>query len=102
SILRAGTDDDFFHLAHELDWIKRLVSAVAAGESVEIEDRVGDELSRPVIRNITATVDLEQLNLAALQLFLRQQNVFNFGVAAERDHRRMLEQQEHVANLGAL
>ena len=58
----------------------------------EVEDRVADELARPVVGRLAAAVGLDDLDLGAVghvQLAL-------VGAPAERDHRRVLEQENRV------
>ena len=65
-----------------------------AAVAVEVEDRVADELARPVEGGLAAAVGLDDLDLGALghvQLLVA-------GAAAERDHRRVLEEDHRVGD----
>ena len=59
-------------------------------------------MPRPVKRNIPAAIALEHLDAASGQHFGRSEHVGSLGVASERDDRRVLEQQQHVADLSRL
>ena len=65
--------------------------AIAA---LQLEDRIADELTGPVISHLSAARDPVDGNIA---LAARQQEAL-IGAAAEREHMRMLEEQERVAD----
>ena len=58
----------------------------------KVEDRVADELAGPVVGRLAAAVGLDDLDLGALG----HVQLARLGAAAERDHRRVLEQQHRV------
>ncbi len=51
-----------------------------------------------MIGDVAAAVDLMNLNAAIRQKLVARKNVGAAGVAAERQHRRMLQQEEGVAD----
>ena len=53
-------------------------------------------------RDVPAAVAFEYLYPALSEQFGRSNDVGGFGVAAERDHRRVLKQQQHVSNAAFL
>src|SRR5215210_2204142 len=61
----------------------------------QVEDRIADELSWPVVGRLAAAIGLDDLDLLALG---HVQLVF-LGAPAERDHRRVLEQDDRVRQL---
>jgi hypothetical protein len=74
------------------------VALHVAAVAVEIEDRVADELARPVVGGLPAAVGLDHLHLGSggdVQLGAL------VGAPPERDHRRVLEQDDGVRD-GAL
>ena len=58
----------------------------------QVEDRVADELSRAVEGRLAATIGLDDVDLRAL----RDVQLAVVGAPAERDRRRMLEQEDCV------
>ena len=95
--LAAEADEGFFHEADEVD---RPEAAAGGGvaQAAEIEDRVADQLAGAVVGHVAAAVDLVEGNAAALEQLVRRQNVGTVGVAAQGEHGRMLQQQEHVGD----
>jgi len=65
----------------------------------ELDDRVGNQLARAVVRHFAATLNANNFDTAACQLFVTGQNVGSVRVAAERQHGRMFEQQQLIRNL---
>ncbi len=65
-------------------------------QAAQIEDGITHKLPRPVIGHIAAAIDLVQGHAARGQQLIRSQNVGAPRVAAQRQHRRMLQQQQHV------
>ena len=63
----------------------------------QVEDRVADELAGPVVGGLAAAVGLDDLDLGALG----DVQLAGLGAAAERDHRRVLEQQHGVGQPSA-
>ena len=59
---------------------------------LQVEDRVADELSRAVEGRLAAAVGLDDLDLGAL----RDVQLALLGAPAERDDRRVLEQDHRV------
>ena len=65
-----------------------------AAVAVEVEDRVADELAGPVERGLAAAVGLDDLDPGALG----HVHLLVVGAAAERDHRRVLEEDHRVGD----
>jgi hypothetical protein len=65
----------------------------------EIQDRIGDELAWPVIRDVAAPTGLEGLDPEGRQPPAVHQDVLRLPGAAERENVRMLEKQQLVGDL---
>ena len=63
----------------------------------QVEDRVADELAGPVVGRLAAAVGLDDLDLGAVG----DVQLARLGAPAERDHRRVLEQQHRVGHRAA-
>ena len=72
--------------------------AAGISQAAQIEDRVADKLAGAVIGDVAAAVDLVERDAARGQKLVRRQDICALGVAAQREHGRMLEQQKHVAD----
>jgi len=92
-------DQDFLQPADEFDRAERLALAVGSRKSAQIEDRIADDLPGPVKCNVTTAIALEDFDAALGKEFRGSDHVCGFGVAAQRDHGRVFEQEEYVANL---
>ena len=64
----------------------------------EAEDRVRDELAGPVVGDLAAALDADDLDPAPAQLRGIGEDVALVGVAAERQDRRMLEQEQAITD----
>src|SRR5215213_1147233 len=64
--------------------------------SLEIDDRVAHELARTVERDVTASLDLEQLDAPGCEEIGRRDQVCTLGSPPERDDRRMLDKEQYV------
>src|SRR5205807_6318044 len=62
----------------------------------EIEDRVPDDLTGTVVRNVAATVSFVYFVSFCSQQLTREEQVALFRPASQRDHARVLEQEESV------
>ena len=62
----------------------------------EIEDRISDKLPGAVIGDVAAAIDFVERNAAAREQFVGGDHVGTMGIAPQREHRRMLQQQEGV------
>ena len=71
---------------------------VGVAQAAQVEDGVADELAGAVIGDVAAAVDLVEGDAARGKQLIGGENVGAVGVAAQRKHRRMLEQQQHVAD----
>ena len=69
----------------------------------EPEDRVRDELAGAVVRDLAAALDAQQLDAAGFEVGRRGEHVRRLGLASEREHRRVLQEEQLVpdAALGA-
>jgi len=93
----AGKNENFFDQPNKIDRTK-VWAAFAGKVAAEIEDGVSDELARPVIGNVTATVDLVDLNAAACEQFVARKDVGSGCISAKREHGRVFQQHERVAD----
>ncbi len=64
--------------------------------SLEVEDRVADELAGAVEGDVATTLHLVELDAALTEELRRRGEMLVLRRAAERDHRRMLQQEQHV------
>ena len=65
---------------------------------VQRDDRVRDQLAGAVIRDLAAALDADDVDAPALEVRLGRADVRGIAVAPERQHGRMLEQQQLVAD----
>jgi hypothetical protein len=70
--------------------------------TAQIKDGVTHQLPRPMIRNVSAAVDLMDLDAAPSQRLVTRKNVRARRIPPQRKHRRVLQQQERVANRASL
>ena len=68
---------------------------------LEVDDRIADQLAGSVKGDVAAALDVEQLHAARRELLGGCEQVASLGGAAERDDRRMLDEEEHVVRKGA-
>ena len=76
------------------------VSAVALdvlAVPCQVEDRIADELPRPVVGRLAAAVGLDDLDAGAL----RHMHLAGLGASPQRDHGRVLQQHHRVQQLTA-
>src|ERR1700733_15887715 len=97
--ISAGADQYFFEAADEFHGPERFALAVGSGKSAEVEDGITYDLSGAVEGYVAAAVAFEDLDAALGKQFRRRDHVFRFRVAAERDHGRVLEQEQNIADL---
>src|SRR5512133_2572516 len=88
----AGPDQDFFEFA---DVVYR---AELGRERAQIEDGIGDELTGAVEGDVSAAIGLEEFYALAVENFAGSDNVVFFGVAAEGDNGRVLNQEKGVSD----
>ena len=67
-----------------------------AAVPLEIDDRIADELPRPVERDVAAALDLEQLDAPRREQLGGREQMPLLRRAPKRHHRRMLDEQQHV------
>ena len=65
---------------------------------VQAHDRIGDQLARPVVGDLAATLDALDLDAARASSLGRREDVRRVGVPPERQDGGMLEQQQLVAD----
>ncbi len=92
----AEADKGFFHETDKVDGAEP--SAFRVAQTAQIEDWVADQLARPVKRDIASAIDLVQSDAALRQQLIGGKNVGAFGIAPQREHRRMFEKQKRVAD----
>ena len=63
------------------------------------QDRVSDQLPGPVVGHVPSPARLEQLDAPLTQLGVGGQDVIAVSARSQRDHVRVLEEQELVGNL---
>src|SRR5688572_26856213 len=70
---------------------------------IQVEDRIADELAGAVVRDVAAAARLEYRNAGGRERSFTGDDVraLAAGLDAERDDRRMFEQQQRVANRAA-
>ena len=78
------------------------VTRHAEPEAVQIDDRVADDLPGPVVRGLPAALGPVDLDAAARELLVGRDHARRRRVAAERDHRRVLEQEQRVLDRARL
>ena len=71
---------------------------MGVAQAAQIEDGVADELAGTVIGDVAAAVDLVEGNAARSEQLVGGENIGAVGVAPQREHGRMLEQQQRVAD----
>src|SRR4051812_35237634 len=62
----------------------------------EVDDRIADQLARPVKRGVAAALDLEQLHAASGQQRRVGEEMLGFTRATERDDRVVLDEEQRV------
>ena len=98
SKITADPDEDLFQQADEVYRAK--VRSLLAGEiTAQIKDGVADELAGAVVGDVSATVDDVQLDAFAGEEIVGGKDVVTLCIAAKGQDRRMLEQNQRVANL---
>src|SRR5262249_11406548 len=63
---------------------------------LEIDDRIADQLPRPMERDVAAALHLEVLHAARREHARARDEMLRLRRAPHRDHRRMLHEQEDV------
>ena len=91
---RAQPNQRLFHQANKIYRAQSRAAGVA--QAAQIEDGVSDELSRPVVGHVAAAIDLVQRHAARGQQCVGGKHVGAIRIAPQSQHRRMLEQQQHV------
>jgi hypothetical protein len=69
--------------------------------TLEVDDRIANELSRAMKRHVSAPLDLEQLYPFALQKSGRRNQVLLLRCSAEGHYRRVLDEEQDVLREGA-
>src|ERR1700679_1058768 len=97
----ARQDERLFHQPDEVHRPK-MWSTVTRQVAAQVEDGITRQLAGPVIRNVSATVDLMDLDAALSQRLIASKNVRARRIPPDRKHRRMLHQHKRVANRASL
>ena len=64
-----------------------------------MENGITHQLPRAVVGDVPATVSFKQLDAATGEQLTIRYHMLAAAIAAQGQHRRMLDQQQHVANL---
>ncbi len=73
-------------------------SLLARKIAAQIDDRIPNQLTGPVIRNVAPAIDLMQLNAALRKEFIRGNDIRPHRVPPKSKHRRMLQQQQRIGD----
>src|SRR4051812_9145462 len=90
--IAAGANERFFQLADKIH------GADARLKGTEIENRIANKLSGAVEGYVTTTIGLMQFNSIGSQELARCDDVLRSGIAPHRDHRRVFQQKQRMAN----
>ena len=82
---------------HFLEVAQVAVQITAVG--LQVENRVADELTRPVIGNVATAARLEEFDPPLFPLLGGEENVFRVRSATQCDDVRMLEEEQCVRDL---
>lgn len=96
--ISASTNQNFFQPPNIIDHTKSLSARILGWKAAQIKNRICNQLPWTVKRNITTAITLEDLNSALGQEFRRGHHVRRLGIAPERDHRCMLQQNKRVTD----
>ena len=95
-VLARDPDQGFFQQAHIVDHAQPC--AALGPMRPQVEDRIADQLTRSVIGHIAAALDDVQSRAAPIQFGIGREDKLTPGISAQRQHRRVLQQQQHVAD----
>src|SRR5882724_9899964 len=90
--IAAGADERFFQLADKIN------GANARLKSTQIKDGIADELAGAVEGDVAAAIGFMQFNAIGGKKLARSDDVFCSTIAAQSDHRRMLQQEQRMAD----
>src|ERR1700722_3247415 len=93
AIIRAGANQHLFQPTQVLHDAQR------RGESPQIENRITHQLSRAVIGDVSSAVGFKQWDAAPCEQLTAGNHVLRMGIAAQGEHWRMFDQQEHVSDI---
>ena len=65
-------------------------------QPAQVEDRIADQLARPVIGHVTTAPTVADLHPAPLELPPVDEQVPRIAASPQRDHRRVFQQQQRV------
>ncbi len=83
----AGLDDGPFKRANERYDLPK---------TLELTNRIDDQLAGTVIRNIAAALDLDEIDAVARECVAAEQQVLAFGLASESDYRSVLDDDPRI------
>ena len=92
AIAGTGANEDFLQLANIVD------SAETRSKAAQIDDRITDQLTRAMIGDVPAAVDLVDFHSSASEQFVASQDVLSLRISAEGEDWRMFEQQQSIAD----
>lgn len=87
-MIRAGTDD------HLLERPKKTMDVRKV--PIEVQDRVTNKLTRPMVRYVATAVDVNQLSSTRFQKLRRCQYVRDAAILSEGEYVRMLDEQQNM------
>src|ERR1700722_15725026 len=93
AIIRAGANQHLFQPTQVLHDAQR------RGGSPQIENRITHQLSRAVIGDVSSAVGFKQWDAAPCEQLTAGNHVLRMGIAAQGEHWRMFDQQEHVSDI---
>jgi hypothetical protein len=94
--LAGGADQRLFQPTHIIHHAKPLARRVPV--LPQVEDGIADKLPRSVVRHIAAALDDMQRNAPRGKLLVRGDNVFAPRIASQGKHRRVLQEQQRIAD----
>jgi hypothetical protein len=73
------------------------VFAIVSRKAAKVEDGVADDLAGTVESDVAAAIAFEEIDTAFLQDIARCDYVGGFGIAAQSDHRGVLEEEKNIS-----
>ncbi len=87
---RAGLDHGSLERPHE--WLDEQAA------SMDVDDRIGDELARPVVGHLATPLDPDDLDAAGGELCRCRQDMAPLGVSPQSQDRGVLQQEQLIRN----
>jgi hypothetical protein len=95
----AGLDSEVARRADENFFERSHVPGNIAPVLGEVENRVADQLARPMVGDVAATIDVKYLGAARGEELSGNQHILGPGVAPQRVDVRVLEEEKRVGNV---